>query len=70
MNITVWGGSGFLGSHVCDVLTEKGHKVTIADTIKSKWKKNEQDMLIGDILDYDSVYESVKNADHSRPEPS
>ena len=64
MKVTVWGGSGFLGSHVCDVLTENRHEVTIADTIESQWKKNEQRMLVGSILDHDSVNESVKNADY------
>ena len=36
MKITVTGGSGFLGSHVADVLGHKGHKVTIFDKKKSK----------------------------------
>ena len=29
--VLVVGGSGFLGSHVADVLTEKGYEVTIFD---------------------------------------
>ena len=28
-NAIVFGGSGFLGSHICDYLTESGFKVTI-----------------------------------------
>ena len=31
MKITVLGGSGFIGSHVADELSKKGHKVTIFD---------------------------------------
>ena len=31
MKITVTGGSGFLGSHVADMLDHKGHKETIFD---------------------------------------
>ena len=31
MKILVTGGSGFLGSHVADTLTEKGHNVIIYD---------------------------------------
>ena len=28
-NIVVWGGSGFIGSHVSDFLSKEGHKITI-----------------------------------------
>ena len=36
MKITVIGGSGFLGSHIADALSKKGHKVIIFDKKKSK----------------------------------
>ena len=39
MKILVTGGSGFLGSHVADELTNNGHKVIIYDLLKSKWLK-------------------------------
>ena len=39
MQITVIGGSGFLGSHLSDALTRKGYKVQIFDKKNSKWKK-------------------------------
>ena len=64
MNITVWGGSGFLGSHICDILTQLGHDVTIADIQKSTWKKENQKMFIGDMLNKTSVFESIKGADY------
>ena len=35
MKIVVLGGSGFIGSHVADALSRKGHKVTIFDKKKS-----------------------------------
>ena len=41
-NVLVLGGSGFLGSHVADALSEKGYKVTIVDKAKSKWIKKNQ----------------------------
>ena len=31
MKVTVLGGSGFLGSHVADELSKRGHKVIIFD---------------------------------------
>ena len=43
----VFGGSGFLGSHVCDELTRHGYFVTIFDKKKSKYLKSNQKMIIG-----------------------
>ena len=51
MKITVFGGSGFLGSHVADKLSTNEHKVTIFDKKKSKWIKSNQNFILGDILD-------------------
>ena len=33
MKVAVFGGSGFLGSHIADTLTEKDHKVKILSKI-------------------------------------
>lgn len=49
--ICVLGGSGFLGSHVCDELSEAGFEVIIFDRTPSKWLRDGQRMIIGDILD-------------------
>jgi UDP-glucose 4-epimerase len=55
MKILVIGGSGFLGSHVADELTNLGHEVTIFDHTKSKYIQENQKMVIGEITDYDSI---------------
>lgn len=63
MNITVFGGSGFLGSHVADVLTERGHNVLIFDRTKSPYIGKGQSMMIGDVLDERSVQKAAEGAD-------
>jgi UDP-glucose 4-epimerase len=63
MKIVVTGGSGFLGSHVADVLSRKGHKVTIFDKKKSKWLKSNQKMCIGDILNPKDLDRAINGAD-------
>lgn len=63
MNITVFGGSGFLGSHVCDKLSQAGHRVTIFDKHHSPWLRSEQIMFQGDVLDEAAVDKAAANAD-------
>jgi UDP-glucose 4-epimerase len=57
--VTVVGGSGFLGSHVADQLSEAGYHVRIYDQVTSPWLRPEQEMLVGDLLDYDELTRSV-----------
>jgi UDP-glucose 4-epimerase len=63
MKIVVFGGSGFLGSHVADALTEAGHAVTIYDLRPSEYLKPTQKMVIGDILDEQLVRQAVQGQD-------
>ena len=63
MKITVFGGSGFLGSHICDKLSEAGHDVTIVDVHPSPWLRPDQRMLTGSILDEALVEQAVSGAD-------
>lgn len=62
MQVTVFGGSGFLGSHVCDHLSYKGFKVIIFDKKKSPWLKKNQKMIVGDINDINSLKNSIKGS--------
>jgi UDP-glucose 4-epimerase len=63
MNIVVFGGSGFLGSHVSDKLSEAGHKVTIFDRDESAWLRSDQSFIKGDILDLEQVKSVVSKAE-------
>lgn len=59
MKVLIFGGSGFLGSHVADALSEAGHEVTVFDIITSPYLRQDQTMVIGDILDQKHVEEIV-----------
>lgn len=61
--VIVFGGSGFLGSHIADVLTEKGYQVALFDIKPSPYLKDGQEMIIGDILDSDFVENAISGCD-------
>jgi len=60
--VTVFGGSGFIGSHVADTLESKGFKVVIFDNKDSTWANENQQVIVGDILDIEAVDEAVKDS--------
>ena len=60
--IVVFGGSGFLGSHLSDVLTDSGYNVTIFDKIESPYLQKKQNMFVGDILDYECILDAVQES--------
>jgi len=60
--VTVFGGAGFLGGHVSDQLSKSGYKVRIFDKQKSLWLRDDQEMIIGDLLDEEAVSEAIKGA--------
>jgi UDP-glucose 4-epimerase len=59
----VFGGSGFLGSHVADELSMAGYDVHIFDRVPSRWLRNDQKMIVGDILDADAVRHAVAGSE-------
>ena len=72
MKILVTGGTGFIGSHLCELLIKKNYKVICFDRYNPNYNlghlhnskyKNEIEFNFGDIRDYDSVSKSTKGCD-------
>ena len=61
--VIVFGGSGFLGSHVADALSDIGFKVVIFDRVKSPYLKRGQEMVVGDILDEEKAHDALKGCE-------
>lgn len=59
MEVGVIGGSGFLGSHTADALSDAGHSVRLLDKASSPWRRPDQDMVQCDLLDYPSLVSAV-----------
>ncbi len=49
--VLVLGGSGFLGSHVADALSQAGYRIRILDRVSSPYLRGDQEMVVGDMLD-------------------
>jgi len=71
-NILVTGAGGFIGSHLTELLVEKGFNVRAFVHYNSwnKWGwldttavKNKVEIITGDIRDYDSVLEAMRGCD-------
>jgi UDP-glucose 4-epimerase len=63
MNILITGGSGFLGSHVADALSDAGHRVIIFDIHESPYLRSDQKMITGDIMDINKIEQELHNID-------
>lgn len=63
MKVLIFGGAGFLGSHVADEFTSLGHEVGIFDKQLSPFLQGSQTMIQGDILDGNAVTKAVKEYD-------
>ena len=59
----VFGGSGFLGSHVADKLTAEGYEVTIFDMRESVHRLDQQKFVKGDISNLDDVQTAIAGQD-------
>ena len=63
MKAIIFGGSGFVGSHVADALTDAGHEVTVFDHAESEWLRPEQSFVTGDVTDGDAVAAAIEGQD-------
>jgi UDP-glucose 4-epimerase len=63
MKAIIFGGSGFLGSHLADELTLAGYDVRIFDKVPSLYLKPGQQMLMGDILNRDLVRQAINGVE-------
>jgi len=59
----VVGGSGFIGSHVADHLSDSGYRVRVYDRFPSQWIRHDQEMVVGDILDESLLQEAIVGAE-------
>jgi UDP-glucose 4-epimerase len=60
----VTGGAGFLGSHLADELTARGHEVLVFDQRASPFLQPAQEHVVGDLLDFDLLCRTLKGADY------
>jgi len=68
----VTGGAGFIGSHICDALIQRGDSVVVLDDLSTGNKKNIEllisnpafKLVKGSILDTSAVESTVKSVDH------
>ena len=71
--VLVTGGAGFIGSHVVDLLLEKGYDVTILDSLEvqvhgsghqsPEYLSKRAQLVVGDILDRDVLSKLVSESD-------
>lgn len=59
----VTGGAGFLGSHIADELSARGHAVRIFDRAPSPWLQPGQEMIVGDVTDAAAIRAAVRGCD-------
>lgn len=64
MKVLVFGGAGYLGSHVCDILSDSGYDVTIVDRKQSPYQREGQQFVSGDITDPKFIKQVITGFDY------
>ena len=72
-NILITGGAGFIGSHLCDELINKGYNVRILDSLieqvhgpsatRPEYLNPQAQLIVGDVRDKSIVLEALKGID-------
>lgn len=61
--VLVTGGAGFLGTHLIEVLVERGHQVTLFDRVHSDVVATSVHQILGDLLDPAALARAVAGND-------
>lgn len=64
MKALVIGGSGFIGSHVADALSQAGYEVTIYDAKQSPYLRDDQKFVRGSTLNREQVESAIAGQDY------
>ena len=66
MQYLVTGGSGFIGSHLCEALVKRGDSVSVIDNLSTGSNKLGRgiDFVEGSIFDRDLMSKLISNSDH------
>jgi UDP-glucose 4-epimerase len=66
MKILVCGGAGYIGAHMCKILAEAGHDVTVFDNLSTGHREAVRwgELIVGDLLNPDDVERAVGAAAH------
>lgn len=62
--VLVCGGSGFLGSHVADALSDAGYQVRIFDLVSSRYLGQGQEMVVGDLMDQTAIKKAAEGCSY------
>ncbi|MBP7074474.1 MAG: UDP-glucose 4-epimerase GalE [Rhabdochlamydiaceae bacterium] len=62
MNVLVVGGAGYIGSHTCKALRQKGYVPIVYDNLQNghKWAAGSNPLVVGDLLDPELLDQTFK----------